>query len=209
MVCFEMSFDSPMSAGIQTTVEPSGWFGTSKYYSKNILYTDDSGFLPQMDIYLIYNHAGGFGSSFPLTGFLNDYCGLIYNYQARKQPNEVFALNYELAFIPYNYEEEFIGRAFIEDNRFVNDNATKVLNLYYSTTEKYFQGDTKGKGNHVSITNVALDTIDRTITFTHQEASATSWAICDAEGNILFASNRESGTSTTKVIYFKTRHSRL
>ena len=124
-----------------------------------------------------------------------------------KQPNEVFALNYEIAFLPKEQNRDFIGSAFINDNFLVSGKPKRKKLYVWHSEEPYSVLDTEGRGTKLAVTGVAQSGGE--ITFTHEEGEATSyWAICDERGNILFASNSECAT-TYKRVYFALRNSRL
>ena len=218
-VCFEMSFDSPMIAGINTKSNESGWFGSVDYYSSYLLYADEDGFLDSASIYFGTDMMETFDDDFPkVTAPISSLMAFSINdYKIYKQPNEIFALNYEISFMPIDPNSHFIGKAFIEDNFFINGKPLrKDLYIYYSTTEKYSVMDTKGTGNREKITAISLDDASgpgfscKSVTFTHGSimGNVISWAICTAKGDILFAFNGEPGETSTSI-YFKLLPSRI
>ena len=101
MLCFEMSYNSPINAGNQTTyTTATTWFGSNKYYTKAIKYTNDLGFMESTTLYLINVSNSSFDNSFPEIGTYTPFLGgnavlEIDNLKVYKQPNEIFALNYE------------------------------------------------------------------------------------------------------------------
>ena len=210
MVCFEMTFDSPISAGISTNPNnETGWFGTEGFYSKYVPYADEDGYMDECSIGLIYNASGSFDYAFPQVTYNPNTACSIAQFKVYKQPNEVFALNYEIAFLADN-ENDFVGTAFINDNFLVNGyQRKKELRLYYSN-EPYSVLDTKGKGNYVSCGlnsyNAGLDHTE--LVFSHSEVEGY-WAICDNQGNILFASNNLNVAHDEKRLYFALRRERL
>ena len=212
MVCFEMFYESPISAGNYTRVESSGLWDT-KYFTTALKYTDDEGFLDSCDIRLVLNDEMNFSDYFPLitTSTSTDYLFNIENYQLEKQPNEVFALNYEVCFLPKDLGKDFIGSEFINNNFFTKrEPVQRDLYLYYSDYV-YSELDTKGQGSRVKITSLSYTPLINAgrLDFTHSEVECTSYSICDSEGNILFASNSQGYSTTEKRVYLTFRHDRL
>lgn len=207
MVCLEMSFDDPMSAGIQTKVGQTGWFGSNKYYSKYVLYAEDDGFKDDFYIVIGKNSVHYYDDDFPIVNSVSASLfnpNYIYSY---KQPNEITAFNYEIAFIPT--EGCFIGRRFIERNFIVKGQfAERKLYIHYST-EKYTANDFKAKGGRDAITAKTL--YGDMIVFDHPTFPShdfSSWAIADEDGYFLFACNQDPYGSS-KTIYFTLRRNRL
>ena len=209
MVCFEMSFDDPMSAGIRTKAT-FGWFQTS-YISDYVLYTDEEGFADEFTIRLAQDANGSMSEDFPIVD-ADDYAFSIARFKAYKQPNEVFALNYSIAFLPCDKDLDFVGSGFIDDN-FLIAGRKRNRNLYlaHSANKRYSVLTRKAIGQMEAITSVGVTTGDyATISVTHEEISdCVSWAICDENREILFASNRQNGDSTHKIIYFKLIRDRI
>lgn len=208
VVCFEMSYEDAMVANINFK-STQGFWGTTAYYSSYVLYTDSQGKIDTMDIQLRKNESVVYTDDFPvLPTYTYSNAGFtIDDYQVHKQPNEVFALNYQIAFIPKDPKKVIIGKAFIEDNFFVKGKLTGRKFLIYASNETYSVLDTKGKGTSYA---------NQGIVFTREEdycllrfggsdiPSHNSWAVCDENGNILFAVN-SSGNS----LYFTLRSTRL
>lgn len=210
MVCFEMSFDAPMNAGIQTKVSASGWWGLNKYHSSYVIYTDQLGFADRTTIRIAKDSKRDFDDNFPIVGS-TDSAALIQDYLVYKQPNEIFALNYEIAFLPVDARTDFIGTAFINDNFFVdNEIKTKDLWLYYSTGYKYSVLDTEGHGERTPVSCSVGNSVDYTeLIFSHLPVDCDAWAICDGHGKILFASNNANQPINEKRVYFALRRERL
>lgn len=221
-ICFEMSYESPISAGNKTTYETSTtWFGTNKYYTSAVKYTDDDGFLILSIVALLMSdESTNFDENFPnITGQLTNSTILMrLHYSPYKQPNEIFALNYQLAFLPKNINSDFVGSAFINSNAFIERN-DKKLYLYYSTSEIYSVLDIKGIGTKLAISSCtySYDSTNHktTIEFNHDSviANVKSWSVCDENDNILFAFNETSTPSGMSIgkstIYFITKSTRL
>lgn len=211
---FEMGFKEPMSAGIQTKAEQTGWF-SQRYVSSYVLYTDSQGFRDEFTLKLATNAKADFTEDFPIVPPAQYVDAFeITSLKVYKQPNEVFALNYSIALMPISKDVDFLGRAFVEDNFLVKGVREKrKLVLYYSISETYSILDQKGKGDVVEITSVDFWDVESgylSLEIKHGDATASaSWAVCDEDGNILFASNRPNGTSTWKWLYFKLRRDRI
>lgn len=215
-LCFEMAFENPMSAGNQTTSE-TGWFGNDYYFTTAVKYTDADGFKDDFNIYLYLNKDYEFDQYFPQISQNkidpNDAQLKLENYYYYKQPNEIFAINYELIFLPGDILNDFIGSAFIDDNFLVNNktNENKNCYLYYSTSDdsKYSVLDIKGEGNSTPVTSLTAVT-GRIDVYFSSLSDVKSWALCDENANILFASNNGwNGTNDHVSIYIYLSHDRL
>ena len=226
-VCFEMAFDNPINAGNQllTDYESSIWSGG--YFSRAVLYTDNEGFADQFDINFVKLQE-------PITEYfpeakkdnLNNYIptfsfGNMTNFKYFKKPNEIFALNYQVHFLPLpsRIETDFLSNEFIKNNGFANGLNGKTFYLYYAVVGKYSILDIKGRTTDTikeitSVSSVA-NTGTRKLTMTFYFASVSnyqnvsSWAICDENGNIYFSSNTPLASATTCQVLFATRHHRL
>lgn len=224
---FEVSYEHPMNAGNKTDVT-TNW-ATTSYFTSHALYTDNVGFLDTICVKAPtkesdYDHDFPYVKAVDETSQEGDYYFLIKDLQICKQPNEIFALNYQLAFLPLPNREltDFIGSAFINNNCFVND-MSKVIDrtLYiYFKEEKSSVLDTKF-GDYIArrkITNVQTYRVGHTteLEFTFQtlgnslKNKTISWAVCDENENVMFASNEKSELTNTNVsIWFMSRLSRL
>lgn len=200
-LCFEMAYSSAMEAGRKTTTK-SGWFGSNKYFTESIFYTtitDDNslgGFADIVSIRLYNNMENTESITFDFTNIpelwhrnynqafdelLDTYkVAELKNFEIYKQPNEIFALNYELCFLPQETRKhiDFIGNKFINENALVSsEKNSKQLYIAYTTNDKSFQYsilDTKVDDNS---TKVALKNIEcRTIT---NHKKTTSVAVSD------------------------------
>lgn len=213
-VCFEMAFNHPMNAGSQTTADNSGWFGSAAYFTRVTKYTDDYGFFDKANIRIGY--ADTTTQLYPvLEGDFNSLIN-IDNLGYYKQPNEVFALNYQLCFLPCDVHNDLVMPEFVNKNYFVDpdnhsvfvssDENTKFRFYYDKDNEghTYSQLDVKAitnskKDNYVRIVGVNRTTETSgqhcgmtTLTFTLSASisSTHSWAITDINGNVYIASNR-------------------
>lgn len=219
-VCLEMSMDSPINAGNELTyTEQTTWFSSyTKYFSKAKTYTDENGWADKITFDLCKLN-GNFSSSFPFINSLETSytkIGAINNFKFYKKPNEILALNYELIHLPLEDRKnvDFIGSQFINKNGFVKTfGAKETFYIYRSTTEKYSILDTKGKGSRTIISNITSSyTLNGsfTLTFTpNAYLTCISWAICDSQGNIYFASNTSLTSAASVSIYGFSRHHRI
>ena len=248
-VNFEMSFDHPMNAGNQTTIKSGTWLGENeRYFTSHVIYTtnnddelvfylgdnDDkfsAGFLDKVSI-KFPEGSNQYDTDFPIVTInanrpsdltTNGYINII-NYEVYKQPNEIFALNYQIAFLPLPGREntDFIGSEWINNNCFVSDIERNVRRFsVVFRNEKASVLDLKAATPYVKkqITNVELVPINDDkfkIEFTMvsiptapQYNDAKSWAIVDENDNVLFASNYKQPYGTKVTIYFFTRPNRL
>jgi hypothetical protein len=220
-VCIEMSFNDPMSAGNKLTVK-TGWFSaTNKYLSQAVKYTDSNGFADLVGINFLMEYPNTnwytfdrfpeiqLPSSVYTIGAITD----LYFY---KQPNEIFALNYEIVFLSKNINVDFVGNEFINNFALIKElDKNRKFYLYYTTSENKFQYsvlDTKGHGSDpklISSINLSANRLQFNFSATND---IKTWAICDENGNIYFASNESSGigvSSSNKSIYFYTKKNRI
>lgn len=209
-ICFEMSFDEPMNAGNQTRnyENEQVWFNgsTIKYFTKAIKYTKDDGTELSYTVEIRNYENIRINDEFPVITTLSTPLIKIENFLAYKQANEIFALNYELSFLPLDSTKDFIGSEFINNNFFINSiirNANS-LRLYYGNKE-YSVLETKALTNTYETINLVQQSLVGTlnsirITFTiANSVNADYFALCDNEGNILFASNRGINGSTLTI----------
>jgi len=209
-LCFEMSFDSPISAGYSVSIK-SGWFGSNSYYNTSVNYADDDGFMDACSISFRKGTDHDYSQDFPLINSTDlsytTEIGKISNYGVRKQPNEVFALNYEMIVLS-NSKDEFIGINFTKDF-FKGADGLKV----FKTKENYSVLDTKALGTEVGISYIDTSPISEgvnvkaKITLT-SSLSDDHFAIADKNGNLYFSSNvPQSGNEI--ILYISVRRSRL
>lgn len=217
-LCFEMSYEHPMVIGNQTLVSEDGnaWYYANyiKYFTNALKYTNDEGYLIGANLAITSSQNITIDRSFPAVTWtgLNPLL-LMINYSCFKQPNEVFALNYQLCFLPYDSQKDIIGSEFINNNAFVNGN-TRLPNdlIVYYGNESYSILDSRGKGNYedVSSSTYNLDTnfMVRIVLTLQTNVVGQSFAVCDKNGNILFASNRGINGNTINI-YFTTHNKRV
>jgi hypothetical protein len=192
-ICFEMSFESPISAGKQTTFN-SVWYGT-KYYTIEYLYADEEGWFDKLDIKFV-NLTSEITQEFPLITSSYQQKGIIRDFNYLKKPNEIFALNFELVCLPLpnRVNVDFIGTEFVNNNALIKKKNPGKTYFYYETTEdfKYSVLDLKGHGNRVEVTlKSSLGTVNniRVTISTGLQEKPKAWALCNENGDILVASN--------------------
>ena len=220
---FEMAFDHPMNAGNKTI------YTNNKYFTDHVIYTDERGYRETAGI-TIFDRPWTYDEDFPLilapVSRLDESVLHIANYKVYKQPNEIFALNYQLAFLPVPGSEntDFLGSEFINNNCFVKDNVSGK-NARYIVFKNIKSSIIENKASPYfakkPITSFSFysypDTNLFSLTFnfdalTEQELgnnTIKSWAIVDDNENILFASNKTNIASTSVNIYFFTKLYRL
>lgn len=240
-ICFEMQYNNPISAGNLLT-KTSGWFGTDAYFSQALPYTDDEGWADKITIEF-YNvnadgEANGFGSIPQLipsiivggqTITLLEEAGKLTGLKYYKKPNEVFGLNYEWCFLPVPRQltKVFIGNKFINENFFTKPELIKGKTYYLYFVEdnsyQYSILDVKGYSGStiVPITDIAIQVMTYNsvevrfaVPLAYDGRTATSWAICDEDGDIYFASNNARmmwgvAASSGMKITFNTRKTRI
>lgn len=228
-LCFECSFEDSKSAGNRLQVSISGWwfFTSSTYYSYYIPYTDENGFMDRFT--LKFKNSYSSNSFKDLPDLDNQYAvsdeifAEIENFKCWKQPNEIFALNYQLSVmpIPQRKDIDFIGSKMIYNNALISSDKffkPDTFYFHYSTTETYDILDTKGIGNRILISEVTPENDSLNyyfrISFIHNGNlqnlnNIKSWAICDSEKNIYFASNSVPIDKDFVDIHFYPRHVKL
>lgn len=215
---FEMAFEHPLSAGNQTKYEDN------KYFTNIVRYSDANGFLEEITL-KAPREAIPYTQDFPMVEFYTDqnhdnlggYFFRIKNYKAYKQPNEIFALNYQLAFLPIVGREniDFLGSWFINNNSFVKELGENSKARYIAfMAHKSSILDSKAIPYFVKkpITQVlSYEYVNQPYKFsvrfifealTQQQLGnneIVSWAIVDESDNVLFASNQPISISTTYV----------
>lgn len=210
-ICFEMSYDSPISAGNQLKSK-TGWWSGTKYFSQAILYSDNEGYADTFSI--DFYSKVTIDTNFPKCG-VSGGAGRIANFGFYKKPNEIFALNYELVFLPKDQNTDFVGSEFINNNAFITGKPRVGTKLYVSYDEEYSVFDKKGLGEVRTIGNVTTYATTTRTGFKAYVANnigkCKSWALCDENDNILFAHNNQSGKNYSNYVelYFSPRHHRF
>ena len=198
---FEMAYSSPMVAGIMT--KPDSVWNTG-YYSSYIKYADENGFLENCSIG-IEGEQVEYDDYFPCVPTSTEAVS-IDDFLVEKQPNEIFALNYQLSFLSTDLN---IGRKLVEDNLFTNKEPINSKIRLFFGSEAYTPMETLGKGDEVSITDVSLTDqsggLKLSLTF---PSSSGYWAITDENKNILLSS-KTTKTGIALGLYFKLRRDRI
>lgn len=212
-ICFEFSFNDPILAGLQMTANAVGWFGSTDYYTNSYIYPDADGFCEYAKISLAYDDSQDFNHNFPKIPIATYDCFGMDRYYIFKQPNEIFALNYEISFIPTDHC--FIGRKFIESNFFISGELQNRKFYVHQSADLYSVCDQKAKGDraiaYMKTINVTGDGKIIILAFYHSlmEGEFNSWAIADEDGNLFFASNEPFPNQTAKGMYLTLRRSRI
>lgn len=238
-VCFEMSYDSPISAGTQLLENSPLW--TGGWFSSAVLYADKDGTADQFTIDFV-KMQDELTRYFPAmkksnNAYLETYSfGQISKLAYYKKPNEIFALNYQLHFLPKSKNTDFLSNEFIKNNAFANGISSQAFYIVYTTTDsdhQYSILDTKGMDNNgdiepslnaiVSITPTNYGSGTNALNYEIKVATSISstewnkistWAIVDRNNNIYFASNKSPKDNPLLqtgefAIYFMSRHHRL
>lgn len=222
---FEMAFDHPMNAGNRTV------YIDDNYWTDHVIYTDERGYREEVNI-KIFDKAYTYDQNFPIvllpTSMIDELAEPlnIKNYKVYKQPNEIFALNYQLAFLPLPGREniDFIGSEFINNNCFVKDNISGK-NARYIVFKNIKSSIIENKATPYfakkPITGFLFYGYSDIYKFglrfsfaalTAQELGTNeikSWAIVDENDNVLFASNKTNLAPTSVDIIFFTKLNRL
>lgn len=247
-VNFEMAFDDPMNAGSQTKRRSESSWGGDKIVTYHVVYTEDAegrmviygdenaanigyGFLDKVSIVAPVT-TDDYTTDFPIVNIhlgspvRQEYIS-IRNLEIYKQPNEIFALNYQIAFLPIPGREntDFIGNEFINNNCFVKAITENKLARYIVFRNKKSSNlDIKATPYFLKkeITSVVLEENlgDFDLVFNFNALTAAekvldkfvSWNIIDERDNVLFASNKALDLQSTVDhinIYFIGRHKRV
>lgn len=222
-ICFEMSFNSPVSAGtylgtegqyISSTVAKSCFYSTDYGFFDNITI---NGFISYKDRIITPNE------NFPNcvnTDYENQFnIFTIQDLKYTKRPNEVFALNYQLTCLSKNVNEVFFGRRFINENSLISnvnqDLSLRGFKLVTSRTHKYSILDTKVVYDNVVSNNAIFESsqINNNVALiqTTEQTSqpCISWAIADESDNIILAFNQTRSSGDTFDFYVFTSNKRL
>lgn len=218
-LCFETKFDDPISAGIKMTAKESGstglWWldgyagliGSTYYNGSDVKYASSEGYADYF--FIDYMSNNGYVPSFPVDfpdikfSLVGSRVGKLWMLKFNKQPNEIFGLNYEIAFLSRYHQtdnEVFFGKAFFDTWNELKGRRSTDLKFYYShdKAERYDYSSKKGKGkNFFVVANTSYDeTKGSYLSFTRKFLATktetiilASFAICDQDDNILIACN--------------------
>lgn len=255
-VCFEMSFDSPISAGNQlldnyshlvsdSTPSSDYWVEVVGWFSRAILYTDEYGVANKFTINFV-SMDEDLTRLFPVMKKQiienTDYSpsnledldftslGKLEEFAYYKKSNEIFALNYQLHFLPYKESgrgECFLGNEFIKNNGFAKGTNFRKFRFVYTVNTNDFEYsilDTKGEAQYncdfetktnLSTNYVCNATLILNLSVTEANRIKT-WALVDENNNIYFASNNPISfeliggvVKPVADIVFFTRHHRI
>lgn len=238
-VCYEASFDNAISAGVRmdVTTESNGkwWYpwqsalqGKS-YFGKDVKYADDEGYAETISIDYVSGEGAIFPTTFPyIPNSGTNKVGTLLNLKFNKMPNEIIAVNYELAFL--SKEESgsgltFMGRKFFD----LISKPTRATGCkLYVSDDKYSILDEKAKGTAYEIGNIRTMRCDNyadatpyrdfyiAVTGVSVTPKTTgeyhSYCIADEDGNILVACNfdfQANEESPMPIIHFTTATERL
>ena len=217
VLCFEMSFESPNLAG--NTIDNS----LGRIQSKATLYED---FADNVSFWIYkannsFKQIPSYPNLFSITG---DTLCLEGEFAYYKRVNEIFHLNYGIAFLSKNVNEVFIGNEFLSQNGIIPNNKFVMTNrelfLYTSENETYGINDRKALGDRNRAVNITFDDANNKISFSSistifEYTKAKSWCIGDGDGNIYFAVNQEinivegANPKWETELYYLTRKKRL
>jgi len=210
-ICFEMDFDSSINAGDKLVGSGTP---SNPYFTHTTLYTEEKGFADKVELNIYSNiDTGNYSTSYPYVSIGNDEKDIgINQYFYYKKPNEIFHLNFALAFLSYGEDEFFVG------DKFINNNAV-IPNVVLSKNVRFSYGnnvysiiDNKNINNSfVNITlNAQVDSLDdkKYVKVTMNLSSAItckSWALVDENNNILIASNKTM-ENVSQIIFYVIPH---
>lgn len=234
-LCFEAKFDDPISAGIRMDTSASGttyWWATSTYqklftgstyyYGTDVKYTDNEGYKQKVTVYYRANdgtiNGNEMRSEYPKSDFIigGKTMGKIANIEFDKQPNEIFGLNYELAFLSKYHtqtNEVFFGRRFFQVWGGSRPKDFNRLYFSYSKTDKYNAGSQRSLGSRLLLRycylgisgsassqygSIAPYLLAPYAGYTIPEFGISCWGICDENGDLLVGCNCDPDTYKMK-----------
>ena len=216
-LCFESSFKDAISAGVAMDVGKDGdgqWWSAlaqatdaSLYFGKDVKYADSEGYADTMSIDYVVGDGERFPTTFPyIPNSGADKIGTLANLKFKKMPNEIVAVNHEIAFVDISDEGEvFLGKPFME--ALASDGVSNKTLYAWTSYDEYTMMDTKkkadSKGGSSAVTaRMMLDGsepqehgalgFDCYIQPYDQTISKDGWrslAITDEDGNVYLAMN--------------------
>ncbi len=225
-LCFEMAYESPISANSNFSYNSD----SNQRFSKYILYTANSGFADAFTINF-YNQVKSYTTD-KLPQVSNEMVSLKYatnmggftNLHYYKKPNEIFALNYELICLPYQNQDIFIGENFIKYNGVIGNAQPKAkLKLFISDSECYSMFDKQALGveqagtfnikiiKQLNENNKAVYRLEiyKDNKVYRLDKNIKSWAICDENNEIYISANQELNMNDNILFYIFTSHLRV
>ena len=223
---FEMTFEHPISAGNRTT-KSTAWYGSNKYFTDYVSYTDNNGFLDEINIRAPYLVT--YDQNFPIVQVYAYDDASAHSYfdirslKIYKQPNEIFALNYQLAFLPMPGREniDFLNAEFCNNHPFIKDikdsgSLTRYIVIFDRKSSvldikatNYLEKQQAFASIVVNSDNVIIMTFSFSQLDADNYANMKSWAMVDKDDNILLASNTKTSSQTNTTVYVVTKLKRL
>lgn len=213
-ICFEMDYDDSLNAGNRLT-------GNSSYFTKATLYTESNGFADVVDIAIWddygYSSDDNYSENFPIISSISNPKMIdIQGFHYYKKPNEIFHINYGIAFMSDEDCEFFFG------DKFINNNAV-IVNSKLSSQVRFNYGDKlysiiDNKGINSSTIDCTIsasisilnDKKYVAVTITLGSAiDCKSWALVDENNNVLVASNKTYENVSSITFYVIPRRNRI
>lgn len=126
-----------------------------------------------------------------------------------KKPNEIFAFNYQLAFVPSNAGVEIIGSSFIE-NTLITKDLDKSIELHlFGMNRKLSPLEDKVMGCE-KLEKIRLDmtTQGEYVILNKLQKPYEAWGICDNNYNVFLAFNEDVNETSTLKFYINLKHKR-
>ena len=224
MICYEMSYDNPISAGTQTTDIEKDKAYTTTY----VPYTKESGELEKSSLTLLSmdNEYSFNRDEFPEINETaidekSVFKGKIENLKIYKQPNEIFGLNYQICFLPKS-DKTYISRYLIDNNPLlIQGGFGGRVKVFVSTQDNMqipFYCKKISQLDYVSEIELISRDIDDFEINTHkavirlrlgESLQNKSYTITDSKGNILFINNEQNNDTNNIIMTFYTSAKRL
>lgn len=234
-ICFEMSFDSPIAAGTQLLNNYTSVYASGGWFSKYVLYAAKDGTATKFTIDFIMLQeeltrqfpklAHDNGQGIATTPLATYSFGKIREFAYYKKPNEIFALNYQLHFLPFgDLNDCFLSNEYIKNNGFSNGLNKKTFQVIYTTVDdpeedvvfEYSIMDTKGYGRNTAdivahaINNESSNhrmSIEFETELTTQEIrKIKTWAIVDEQNNLYFSCNHTPEQERFEIWFIYMHH---
>ncbi len=217
-LCFETSFNDPISAGIRMDVSTDDngkwWWGyakaveSKKYFGKDVKYATDEGYAESVSIDYVMD-TGDIPSTYPyIPSSGSTKIGTLNDLKFYKMPNEILAVNYELAFLPYGETRDrgvYFGKRFFD---LIGDTPRKNFDIKfkYQTDPDYRYDPTcrkDSKGTEIAISNIYFyyhyDSVKKAIDYYNliprasvgvvSERQCYGFSITDEDDNIILCAN--------------------
>ena len=207
-LCFEMQMKDSISAGNNMSIR-TGWFGSNKYYNEVVSYTDDEGFLDDVEIHFYSSNDNDDFSGYPVVIPTSEVgTGLLLN-GFNKRPNEVLGINYQISVVSAPNEQIFISNDFMRNMAFIKGFGgyykSTDCKIVYSNTHLYSQLDTDGydDGGYISAIGMHYDTTYNAwyLSSNQIEGGCVSFALVDANNKIILAVNKKIVATFIPTVY--------